>query len=64
MLREELTKNNIKNDQSKEDADLLIINIAIEVAAKENVKIVGEDIDLLVLLTHYERVRGPDRGIG
>ena len=41
LLREELTKNDIKNDQAEEDADLLIITTAIEVAAKENVKIVG-----------------------
>ena len=51
LLREELTKNDIKNDQAKKGADFLIITTAIEVAAKENVKIVGEDIDLLVLLT-------------
>ena len=51
LLREELTKNDIKNDQAEENADLLIITTAIEVAAKENVKIVGEDIDLLVILT-------------
>ena len=29
-----------------EDADLLIINTSIEVAAKENVKIVGEQLRL------------------
>ena len=60
LLREELTKNDIKNDQAEEDVFLLIINTAIEVADKENIKIVGEDIDLLVLLIqltpHKEKI--------
>ena len=39
LLREELSKNDIKNDEAEEDADFLIITTAIEVAAKKMLRL-------------------------
>lgn len=51
MLIEQLQAANIATKQAKDDADVLIIETAMEVSEKERTAIIiGEDIDLLVLL--------------
>lgn len=45
----------VKTKQAKEDADTLIVETASENDAKsDSVLIIGEDIDLLVILTRSE----------
>ncbi|GBN88559.1 hypothetical protein AVEN_199207-1 [Araneus ventricosus] len=52
LLKKALQKTNISLQQAVEDADLTIVNTAISVAPQyDYVRVVGEDIDLLVLLT-------------
>ncbi|GBN93925.1 hypothetical protein AVEN_97861-1 [Araneus ventricosus] len=52
LLKKALQKANICVQQAVEDADLTIVNTAISVAPQyDYVRVVGEDIDLLVLLT-------------
>ncbi|GBM20315.1 hypothetical protein AVEN_195872-1 [Araneus ventricosus] len=52
LLKKALQKANICVQQAVEDADLTIVNTVISVAPEyDNVRVVGEDIDLLVLLT-------------
>ncbi|GBM08416.1 hypothetical protein AVEN_108404-1 [Araneus ventricosus] len=52
LLKKVLQKANICVQQAVEDADLTIVNTAISVAPQyDYVRVVGEDIDLLVLLT-------------
>ncbi|GBN54026.1 hypothetical protein AVEN_108659-1 [Araneus ventricosus] len=52
MLKKALRKANICVQQAVEDADLMIVNTVISVAPQyDYVRVVGEDIDLLVLLT-------------
>ncbi|GBN74495.1 hypothetical protein AVEN_221197-1, partial [Araneus ventricosus] len=52
LLKKALHKANICVQQAVEDADLTIVNTAISVALQyDYVRVVGEDIDLLVLLT-------------
>ncbi|GBM04729.1 hypothetical protein AVEN_141700-1 [Araneus ventricosus] len=52
MLKKALQKSNICVQQAVEDADLTIVNTAISVALQyDYVRVVGVDIDLLVLLT-------------
>lgn len=52
LLKKALQKANISVQQAVEDADLMIVNTAISVASQyDSVRVVGEDIDLLVLLT-------------
>ncbi|GBN48766.1 hypothetical protein AVEN_111290-1, partial [Araneus ventricosus] len=52
LLKKALQKTNICVQQAVEDADLTIVNTAISVAPQyDYVRAVGEDIDLLVLLT-------------
>ncbi|GBO01474.1 hypothetical protein AVEN_222617-1 [Araneus ventricosus] len=52
LLKKALQKANICVQQPVEDADLTIVNTAISVAPQyDYVRVVGEDIDLLVLLT-------------
>ncbi|GBM64487.1 hypothetical protein AVEN_41391-1, partial [Araneus ventricosus] len=54
LLKKALQKANICVQQAVEDADLTIVNTAISVAPQyDNVRVVGEDIDLLVLLTAF-----------
>ncbi|XP_061723992.1 uncharacterized protein LOC133530150 [Cydia pomonella] len=58
MLTLRLKSENIPVFQSKDDADTLIISTAIEIADTKRyrkVMVVGEDIDLLVLLTSKKR---------
>lgn len=52
-LREEFNAAGIRSRQAEEDADVLIVKTATELSASEekNVVIVGEDVDLLVILT-------------
>ncbi|GBM64377.1 hypothetical protein AVEN_11649-1 [Araneus ventricosus] len=52
LLKKALQKANICVQQGVEDADLAIVNTAISVAPQyDYVRVVGEEIDLLVLLT-------------
>ncbi|GBO22156.1 hypothetical protein AVEN_101316-1 [Araneus ventricosus] len=52
LLKKALQKANICVQQAVEDADLTIVNTAISVAPQyDYVRVVGEDIDLLILLT-------------
>ncbi|GBO09052.1 hypothetical protein AVEN_210144-1 [Araneus ventricosus] len=52
LLKKALQKANICVQQAVEDADLTIVNTAFSVAPQyDYVRVVGEDIDLLVLLT-------------
>ncbi|GBN82936.1 hypothetical protein AVEN_157653-1, partial [Araneus ventricosus] len=52
LLKKALQKANICVQHAVEDADLTIVNTAISVAPQyDYVRVVGEDIDLLVLLT-------------
>lgn len=52
MLKQKMEQAAIEVKQAEEDADVLIVNTAISLAATfKNVFVVGEDIDLLVLLT-------------
>lgn len=51
MLIEKLKSVNITTEQARDDVDVLIIETAIEVSKHERtVVIIGEDIDLLVIL--------------
>lgn len=51
MLAEKLKTVNITSKQATDDADVLIINTAIALSEQQNtVVIIGEDIDLLVIL--------------
>ncbi|CAH1108898.1 unnamed protein product [Psylliodes chrysocephalus] len=59
MLKVHLEKNKILTLQAEEDADKLIVIVAISIfSSYEVVKIVGEDIDLLVLLCGLSRDGG------
>lgn len=52
MLKKELEQSGFRVEQAVEDANTLIVNTAIQMSSSfESVFIVGEDIDLLVLLT-------------
>lgn len=54
VLKTHFEECDIEVQQAQEDADLLIVNTAISKAKEhENVVIVGEDIDLLVLMTGF-----------
>lgn len=53
MLARKYTEVNITSYTAKEDADLLIVETAIEVATKQNVIIVGKNVNLVVLLIGF-----------
>lgn len=54
MLREELENAGFSTRQPQEDADVLIVNTAIEKSGVESpVFILGEDTDLLVIMTQF-----------
>lgn len=56
MLKTKFEAENFMVKQATEDADALIINTAISVSsAFEFVIVVGEDVDLLILLTALSR---------
>ena len=52
-LREKFTESGIRTLQAEGDADLLIVQTAVESAEKDQTVLVGEDTDLLILLCHY-----------
>ena len=52
-LREKFSENGIKTLQAEGDADLLIVETAIESAERDQIVLIGEDTDLLILLCHY-----------
>ena len=68
LLKETLIQDNVTVKQAVEDADVLIVTSAISLATEGNaVEIIGEDIDLLVLLTTLAQglpiyFRKPGRG--
>jgi len=52
MLISKFEKSNITVNQALDDADTLIVNTAIDLSlTNETFVIVGEDIDLLIILT-------------
>ena len=52
MISDKLTSENIAVKQAQKDADVLIIETAIEQFNTTNTTVVvGEDVDLLILLT-------------
>lgn len=52
MLTNKFENSNITVNQALDDADTLIVNTAIDLSLKnETVVIIGEDIDLLIILT-------------
>ena len=53
LLSRQLESNGSKVFMAKADADLLIVNKAIEAAETRNTVSVGDDTDLLVLLLHH-----------
>lgn len=50
MLRSKLQENGINTLQSKDDADVLIVDTAIEISDTSSVAVIGEDVDLILLL--------------
>lgn len=50
MLKVKLENNGIKTLQAESDADVLIVDTAVEMSETTSVGIVGEDVDLIVLL--------------
>ena len=53
LLSRQLESTGSKVFMAKADADLLIVNKAIEAAETRNTVLVGDDTDLLVLLLHH-----------
>jgi predicted nuclease of predicted toxin-antitoxin system len=53
QLASVLLNHNIKVLHADDDADLLIVKTAVQIAEREDVILVGEDNDLLALLCHY-----------
>ena len=56
MLSEKLVETNIRTYQASEDADLLIVQKAVESASRVDTVLVGDDTDLLVLLIYHGRL--------
>jgi len=50
MLKVELEDNGIRTLQAESDEDVLIVDMAVEMSETTAVCIVGEDVDLIVLL--------------
>ena len=55
-LREKFAEHKIRTLQAEGDADLLIVQTAVECAEKDQTVLVGEDTDLLILLCHYASI--------
>ena len=53
FLANYLEKKNLKTIQARGDADVLIVKTAIEQSKVSEVKLIGDDTDLLVLLLHH-----------
>ena len=60
MLREELTKKNCAMHHASGDADLLIVQKAVQSAMSCNTVLVGDDTYLLVLLCYNESLESHD----
>ena len=60
MLSEELTKTNCETRHGSGDADLLIVQKAVQSATVMNHCAVGDDTDLLVLLCYHASLESHD----
>ena len=60
MLSRELEKNNCKTYHASGDADLLIVQKAIQSATTSNTVLVGDDTDLIVLLCYHAEFESRD----
>ena len=60
MRSEELTKKNCETHHASGDADLLIVQKAVQSAMSCNTVLVGDDSDLLVLLCYHTRLESLD----
>ena len=60
MLSRELEKNNCKTYHASGDADLLIVQIAVQSASTSNTVLVGDDTDLIVLLCYHAKLESHD----
>ena len=60
LLSAELEKNNRKTYHAPGDADLLIVQKAVQSATTSNTVLVGEDTDLIVLLCYHARLDSHD----
>ena len=60
MLSTELEKNNCKTYHAPGDADLLIVQKAVQSATTSKTVLVGEDTDLIVLLCYHASLDSHD----
>ena len=60
MLSRELEKNNCKTYHASGDADLLIVQKAVQSATTSNTILVGDDTDLIVLLCYHAKLESHD----
>ena len=60
MLSEELTKKNCETHHASGDADLLIVEKAVQSAMSSYTVLVGDDTDLLVLLCYHASLESQD----
>ena len=60
MLSRELEKNNCKTYYASGDADLLIVQKAVQSATTSNTVLVGDDSDLIVLLCYHAKFESHD----
>ena len=59
MLAEKFSSSGFFADHAHADADLLIVKTALECAQSSNTVVIGDDIDLLVLLCYHNNVQSP-----
>ena len=60
MLSRELENNNCKTHHASGNADLLIVQKAVEYATTSNTVLVGDDTDLIVLLCYHANLDSHD----
>ena len=60
MLSRESEKNNCKTYHASGDADLLIVQKAVQSATTSNTVLVGDDTDLIVLLCYHAKLESHD----
>ncbi len=60
MLSRELEKNNCKTHHASGDADLLIVQKAVQSATTNNTVLVGDDTDFIVLLCYHANLESHD----
>ena len=60
MLSEELQKANCETHHASGDADLLIVQKAVQCATTNNTVLIGDDTDLLVLLCYHASLDSHD----